>query len=260
MSVFKPSNLNDLINAAKISLGEPVIKVNISREQELQCAKDALGKYIDYHYNATDDVYIAHKITEEDFENGYIQTPPNVHTVIRLMNTNASIPNSIPLYATRNMVMGGDMEGWGMNDNMISFYLARETQAYFNKILNPALPMKWNKGSGRLYIDGPLKSKCGCGNTIVYEAQVVNEIIEWDCAGNSSSNTDFWETGWLKDYTAAKMKKQWGTNLMKFQNIELVEGMQFNGQEILEQAKEELSDLMEDLEERYTLWPVIVIG
>ena len=54
---------------------------------------------------------------------------------------------------------------------------------------------------------------------------------------------------WLKAYTTALIKRQWGSNLIKFEGMQLPGGVQLNGRQIFEDA---LNDI-ERLEERIRL-------
>ena len=53
---------------------------------------------------------------------------------------------------------------------------------------------------------------------------------------------------WLKRYTTALIKRQWGQNLSKFEGITLPGGLTYNGQAILESANEEITTLEEQME------------
>jgi hypothetical protein len=47
----------------------------------------------------------------------------------------------------------------------------------------------------------------------------------------------------LKRYATALIKKQWGANLSKFQNVTLLGGVSMNGEQIYSQAQEEIEKL-----------------
>ena len=60
-------------------------------------------------------------------------------------------------------------------------------------------------------------------------------------------NTDVWNDRFLKKYATAKIKQQWGTNLKKFEGIQMPGGVTLNGQKIYDEAIEEIEKLEEDL-------------
>ena len=51
--------------------------------------------------------------------------------------------------------------------------------------------------------------------------------------------SDFWRDRWLQNYATTLVKEQWGFNLTKFENMQLVGGVTFNGAQILSDAREE---------------------
>jgi hypothetical protein len=60
-------------------------------------------------------------------------------------------------------------------------------------------------------------------------------------------NSDVWNDRFLKKYATAKIKYQWGTNLSKFAGIQLPGGVTLDGPRIMEEAKEEISKIEEDM-------------
>jgi hypothetical protein len=50
---------------------------------------------------------------------------------------------------------------------------------------------------------------------------------------------------WLKEYTTALIKQQWGSNLIKFEGMVLPGGVQLNGRQIFEDATQEIAQLRE---------------
>ena len=57
-----------------------------------------------------------------------------------------------------------------------------------------------------------------------------------------------WNEPWLKSYTSALIKKQWGTNLKKFSGIQLPGGVTLDGQSMYTEAMDEIRNLIEELQ------------
>ena len=55
----------------------------------------------------------------------------------------------------------------------------------------------------------------------------------------------------LKKYTTALFKKQWGQNLIKFEGMQLPGGTTLNGRQIYEDGNTELERLDEELQLKY---------
>ena len=60
-------------------------------------------------------------------------------------------------------------------------------------------------------------------------------------------NTDVWNDRFLKRYATAKIKMQWGSNMKKFEGIQMPGGVTLNGQKIYDEAVEEIKELEEEL-------------
>ena len=72
-------------------------------------------------------------------------------------------------------------------------------------------------------------------------ADVTNGQIE------ITGNADVWNDRWLKRYATALIKYQWGSNLSKFAGIQMPGGVTLDGPRIMEEAREEISKIEEDM-------------
>ena len=59
--------------------------------------------------------------------------------------------------------------------------------------------------------------------------------------------TDVYGDSWLKKYTTALIKRQWGSNLSKFEGMQLPGGVTFNGKVIYEEADAEIMKMEEEI-------------
>ena len=63
--------------------------------------------------------------------------------------------------------------------------------------------------------------------------------------------TDVYADRWLREYTTQLFKRQWGDNLKKFEGMQLPGGLQFNGQQIYNEAVEEIQRLESEVTTNY---------
>ena len=63
-----------------------------------------------------------------------------------------------------------------------------------------------------------------------------------------------------KCITTAKLKLQWGQNLIKFDGVLLPGGITLNGRQLVDDAKEEITQLEEELRLGYELPVMDIIG
>ena len=111
--------------------------------------------------------------------------------------------------------------------------------------------MRHSKHGNRLYIDMDWKVAVGASEYI---------LIECHRAQDPNTYTDIFNDFWLKKYTTAKLKMQWGQNLIKFEGIQLPGGITLNGRQLVDDAKEEITQLEEELRLGYELPVMDMIG
>jgi hypothetical protein len=59
-----------------------------------------------------------------------------------------------------------------------------------------------------------------------------------------------WNNDWLKRFTTATFKKQWATNLQKYQGMQLPGGITIDALTMFDQATTEIAELKEELIQR----------
>ena len=64
----------------------------------------------------------------------------------------------------------------------------------------------------------------------------------------------------VKEYTTALIKQQWGTNLIKFDGMQLPGGVVLNGRQIYDDATGEIERLRENLRLEQELPPDFFVG
>jgi hypothetical protein len=122
---------------------------------------------------------------------------------------------------------------------------------FLDHILVGETPIRHNQHQNRLYLD------------LDWQTDVVaNDYIIIECYRklDPSTYSDIWDDIFLKKYTTQLIKRQWGSNLSKFQGIQMLGGVALNGEQIYSQAQEELNKLEEQIQLAYELPPMHMIG
>ena len=84
----------------------------------------------------------------------------------------------------------------------------------------------------RLYIHGDFAD-----GDIIAGKYLVAEVYQQI---NDSDYTSIWNDLWLKEYTTALFKRQWGQNLIKFEGMVLPGGVTLNGRQIYDDALQDI--------------------
>ena len=99
--------------------------------------------------------------------------------------------------------------------------------------------------------------KLTVGDHIVIEVYGIRTPSEESAGGeyNSLFNHKF-----LKEYLTAIIKRQWGTNLLKFDGMTLPGGVQISGRSIFEDANNELEQIRTRFREEEDVGPIFFAG
>jgi hypothetical protein len=78
-------------------------------------------------------------------------------------------------------------------------------------------------------------------------------LIKGFSAVDAEDSVDVYNDRWIKKYTTALMKQQWGSNVKKFSGVQMAGGIELNGQTIYDEATAELDKLEEQFSLEYEL-------
>ena len=230
-------------------LGKPVIEINVDIDQVEDRIDEALSYYWDYHFDGTDRLFLKHQITQDDIDNGYIDVPENVIGAVNIFNLGSNITAGSGMFNVQYQFVLNNLHDF-VNYNMINFYMSMQHLQFMEEILVGKQPIRYNRHVNSLYIDTDWK-RLSIGTYIVAECY---SIVD------PNLYTDVWKDRWLQNYTTAKIKYQWGTNLTKFNNMQLPGGLTFNGEQILADAREEILRMEEEMISSYSLPVIDMIG
>ena len=216
-------------------LGAPVIEINVSDEQVEDRVDEAISFWRDYHYNGSQLVYLKHQITEKDAERGWIDLPKGLLGISGIFNLTTSISTGSGIFNVQyQFVLNNiqDITGYSIQN----YYMTMSYLEFLQEILVGKPMIRYNKHVNRLYID-VTKNFLTPGEYIIIEAY---DVIDPD------SYPDVWGDRWLQNYAAVLVREQWGLNLTKFNNMQLVGGVMFNGEQILAEARADREKMEEE--------------
>jgi len=221
-------------------LGEPVIDVNVDDEQLEDRIDDALKFYQDYHYDGTERIFLKHQITAADKTNEYIEINDNIIGIIRVFDIGDSI-NSSNLFNIRYQIHLNDLFDF-TSTTYVPYVTAMRHVEQLEEIFVGKKPIRFNRHMNRLYIDMDWSDDVAVGEYIIVEAY---RILD------PNTYTDVYGDRWLREYTTQLFKRQWGENLKKFEGMQLPGGLQFNGQQIYNEAQDEITRLESEVTTNY---------
>lgn len=248
------STRQGLIDYCLRRLGAPVIEINVDDDQVEDKVDDAIQLYREFHSDATYRNYLAYQITADDVTNEYIPIPNDVLSVVRMFPVSSSFINSTNMFSFRYQFALSDYHSLArMGGGGIAYY--EQMRQYLNMIdikLNGAPIVNFSRRQNRLYIWGDFENEdLKEGDYVALETY---EVID------PETHTSVYDDMFLKDYTTALIKQQWGMNMSKFEGMQLPGGVTISGRQILEDANSELEQLRERMRLEYEAPPEFFVG
>ena len=231
-------------------LGSPVIQINVADEQVEDRVDDALEFYRDYHFDAVEDVFLKHQITEDDITNRYIPINDLVIGIKRVIPLYEKFSHSTNMFDVRYQMFLNDVYNLRSTE-MLSYELTQSHIQLVNDMITGQVPIRFNRHQNQIHLDIDWDEALVVGEFIIVEAMRVLEPNVY---------TDVWNDRWLKRYATALIKKQWGENLSKYEGIAMPGGVTFNGSRILDEANQEIEQLEQEMSLSYELPVDIMVG
>jgi len=266
-----PSSRTELITYCKRQLGEPVLQVNIDDEQVNNVIDDTFQFFQENCYNGMERAYLYHEITADDKTRfaatvtksvtdggttnwleatNYIPIPDHVVGITRVFGL---VSNSIRsnLFGVEFQLFLNDLYAFGSLD-ILNYYM--------NKQYLETLDMILNNGSFQQFRFTARRDRLHLDINQDFLKEGTNVLIECHRLIDPTDATQMNNDIFVKRYATSLMKKQWGMNLIKYNNVQLPGGVTLNGREIYTDALAEIETLESEVLSKYAIPPMDMIG
>lgn len=264
MSYTRLNSRNDFIDYCLRRLGHPVIEINIDDEQIEDRINDAIQLFTEYDAEGSTRFYVGMTITQDIIDRGFIdfdldtsiiQTrADDILSVVRVLPINDSA-SSVNFMDVKYQMRLNDLWDLQLGTGGIAYY--EQMQQYLSTIdlkLNGHPQIQFTKAGNTLNIFGDIAGTQG-------DMQVGQKImIEMFLALDPNNNGKIYNNIFLKEYATALLKEQWGQNLIKFEGMVLPGGVQLNGRQILEDARQEIETTRQRIYNEYDTPPDFFVG
>ena len=268
-----PNSKATLKEYIKRALGAPVLEINIDDDQFDDRIDQALQYFHQYHYDGSVKMYLKHQITDskitgmkadESFtenasgnhaynneafkqQNNYIVLPDFVMAVMNIFPFNDK--HNLNMFDLRYQLRLNDLYDLTAT-NVLYYEMVQQHIRLLDNILVGRQPIRFNQHMNRLYLDMDV------------DMINANEFLIIECYRklDPTDFTDIYNDMWLKKYATALCKYQLGENLSKFQGIQLPGGVTLDGQQLKQEAQEEIQRLEEESRLNHDMLPMDMIG
>jgi hypothetical protein len=256
------------------ALGKPVIDVNVDPDQCDDRLDDALQYFAEYHMDGVERMYLKYQMTSAQIARGstnattsVTDTVDNTGGAYAWLEQKGWLPLPAPVISVLRIFPITDQASSAMFDmkyqmrlndlwdftsaSMINYQMLHEHLDFIDHLMTGEVPIRFNQHQNRLYLDMDWSNEIPADQYFV---------IECYRKLDPTTYTDVYNDIFLKKYATALIKKQWGANLIKFNGVSMLGGVQMNGEVIYTQADEEIKLLEEQLLNGYGLPADMMIG
>ena len=282
-----PSSRSELADYCKRQLGAPVLEINIADEQVEDIMDDAIQFFQERHFDGVSQSFLKYKISQDDIDRGkatmrtgtgdkttgittetatteivgvsttftfyensnYLQVPPEIIGVTKIFHYDGANTITNNMFSVKYQLFLNDIYFWGATE-MLTYAMTKTYLEDINFLLTTQKQIRFNQRMDRLYLD------------IDWGGVTVGVYFVIDCfrALNPADYARVYNDSFLKRYTVALMKRQWGQNLLKFQGVKLPGGVELNGRQIYDDAEKDLEIIREQMSNMYEMPPLDMIG
>ena len=178
-------------------------------------------------------------ITLREYDNRYVTIPDYVYGITKILGIGQA-SSSKNIFDLQYQLRLNDLYDL-TSTSLIYYKTVMGHLALLDLELNGHQSFRFNRLSNKLYLDANWQSDFILGDYI---------IIQGYRAMDPASYTKVFNEPWLKHYVTALFKKQWATNLKKFQGLQLPGGVTLDGDKLYEEATQEIKDLEEELQNK----------
>ena len=279
----RPSTRTQFIDYCKRQLGAPVLEINVADEQIEDIVDDAIQYFQERHFDGVAQTYMKYKVTQADIDRGkgpgssgvvglttssatadiagtdvqfdytensnYLAIPPSIIGITKIFHFDGSNTITNNMFSVKYQLFLNDIYYWGATE-LLTYAMTKTYLEDINFLLTTEKQIRFNQRQDRLYID------------IDWDSMTEGDYLILDCfrAMDPNDYTRVWNDSFLKPYTVALIKKQWGTNLLKFTGVKLPGGTELNGRQIYDDAEKDLTRIREIMSNTYELPPLDMIG
>ena len=174
-----------------------------------------------------------------EYDNRYIEIPDLVYGITKIMSIGQA-SSSRNIFDLQYQLRLNDLYDL-TSTSIIYFKTVMSHLALLDFELNGHTSFRFNRTQNRLYLDINWQQDVQFGDYIIIQGYRALDPTTW---------SKVWNEPWLKHYVTALFKKQWATNLKKFQGIQLPGGVTLDGDKLYDEANTEIKELEDELQSK----------
>ena len=249
-----PNTRQKLIDYCFRALGHPVIEINVDDDQIEDRVDEAIQFYQEFHSDAVVRNLLKHQVTQTDIDNGYISLAAgaNILSINNVFNISNNNSGTSLFSVDYQLHMNDIFDLNGSFGGIVNYELTKQYLSLIDRNVNGVYEMiQYSRHKGRVNFHTDTLKDLGVGNYVVFDGY---------SSVDPETFVSVYNDMFLKKYSTALVKRQWGLNLIKFEGMVLPGGVTMNGRAIYDDAIADIEKLEEKIRLEHELPPLDFIG
>jgi len=221
----------DLKNYALRKLGAPALQINVTSEQIEDRIHDALETYWEFHHEGSYLDFVSRPLTQQEIDTKEFMVDDWVYQVLGIMMLGSE-------YSSFNLEYVAFMQNLGsqvivLGEGISNYVVSQSYLSMVRDFFSPEKRIHFNQNQNKIKIHSSM-SNFKAGDYLVLEVYRFSDPDKY---------RQTWNNWWLKDYTTALIKRQWGQNMLKYSGFQMPSGITLNGRDIYQDAMADIEKL-----------------
>ena len=187
-------------------------------------------------------------IVAGDIKNGYVPVTDAILGVVKVFPFGSQ--SSLDMFDVRYQLRLNEVFDFA-STSVIYYNMIQNHISLLQEMLVGEQSVRFNRHTDRIYVDMDWDQHTQPDNYIIFEAYRLLDPATYN---------DIYNDMFVKKYLTALIKLQWGNNLSKFAGVQMPGGVTLDGVRIMEEARQEIEKIEEEMSLRYELPVNFMVG
>lgn len=229
-------------------LGSPVINIEIDDNQVEDRIDDAIDYWVRNHMDGSERLFYVHTLTQNEIDNQVLQAPEDTIEVHKILPYSSTYGND--MFSIRYQIRLHDF-AYRTPTDTASYFIKASYWDYVNELLSEGTTIYFTKYRNEIRLDMATSALFAEGDELVFDIQK---------GVYPETHPQAWNDEILKRYATAQIKRQWGENIKKYEQIQLPGNVTLNAEKIYEEAVQEIDNIENEMANKYQLPAMFMMG
>lgn len=239
-------SIDDMLEWCFGKLGSPVINIEVTERQAIERILEATTWFTQNHIDGFEEIWYRAVFTAQDEQNQTIRVPQDIIAITKIYDPardarsgSAEEFNRLNFLIANSDVFYFSLTGAPRQRDLKNYEITMQYVRMLELMFKPYYHYQFSRATGELTVPG-------------YRIKENRFVMLKALRRVDRESSMLFNDPWLKEYCYLLIKKQWGSNLKKYRGVQLVGGVEVNGQDLFDEANRELEEHIRDFQLKFT--------